>query len=162
MTPEERFLGKCIPEPNSGCWLWLGAMSTSGYGNLRVDGRWLKAHRYAYELFCGAIPPELDGEDVRGPCVIHSCDMPLCVNPDHLRIGTHVQNMHDKRERDRFVSNPLYGEEHQNSKLKADDIPLVRRLRAEGVSYVELGRRFGVHRTTIRDVINGNTWLHIT
>jgi HNH endonuclease/Helix-turn-helix domain len=158
----ERFLAKCVPEPNSGCWLWIGATNNAGYGHLTVGNRTVKAHRRAYELFRGPIPVKLEGEDVRGVCIIHSCDTPLCVNPDHLRIGTHKHNMQDKRERNRFVCNPLLGENHQNSKLTARKVRLARRLHVDGCSYVEIARRFGVHRATIRDAIVGMTWSHVT
>jgi hypothetical protein len=78
-----------------GCWLWLGRGATNGrYGSLRVDGRAVRAHRRSYELFVGPIPEGLD--------VLHSCDRGLCVNPAHLRPGTHRQNMDDAVERRRM------------------------------------------------------------
>src|SRR3990172_2420122 len=93
-TLSERFLDK-VDKDNGECWIWIGAIGTSGYGSFMLNGRNTRAHRVAYLLFCGEIS-KLEGSDCRGTCVIHSCDNPLCVNPDHLRLGTHVDNMRDK------------------------------------------------------------------
>jgi hypothetical protein len=157
---EDRFLAYVMPEPNSGCWLWLGAVSTSGYGHITVNGRQVRAHRLSYELFKGQIK-ELDGVDARGTCVLHSCDMPLCVNPDHLRLGTHADNMLDKRKRGRFVSCPLLGEQHQNSKLKAAQVRRIREMAVLGHSIPVIATEMGVHRATIGDVLTGRTWSHV-
>jgi hypothetical protein len=67
------------------CWPWLGARQSTGYGNLKADGRYLRAHRVAYELANGPIP---DGMEV-----MHLCDNPPCCNPAHLAIGDHAANM---------------------------------------------------------------------
>lgn len=81
------------PEPNSGCWLWTGYVNGWGYGKFNVRGRIEFAHRVAYR--------EAKGEILDGYLVLHSCDLPSCVNPDHLRIGTDVDNADDKARRRR-------------------------------------------------------------
>jgi hypothetical protein len=76
------------PEPNSGCWLWDGSLNADGYGNVRRGKITHKAHRYVYEKSHGML-----GD---GICVCHKCDVPNCVNPDHLFAGTHTENMRDR------------------------------------------------------------------
>lgn len=87
-----------VPEPNSGCFLWIGALQKDGYGTLRSDGRSLLAHRAAWEAAFGTPPAD--------KYVLHKCDVPWCVNPAHLYIGTQFDNMGDAVRRRR----------HSNSK----------------------------------------------
>lgn len=81
-----------VPHPDSWCWEWKGSLA-KGYGQFKVHGWTSRAHRVAYEIARGPIPD--------GMGVLHSCDNPRCVNPYHLRVGTHQDNMDDKRIRGR-------------------------------------------------------------
>lgn len=84
-TERERFDSKWIPEPNTGCWLWLGAPSAKGYGRYYVPGSAVTlAHRHAWTFYCGPIPT--------GMVVDHICRVRSCVNPDHLRLVTLAEN----------------------------------------------------------------------
>jgi len=84
----ERFEEKYIPEPMSGCWIWIGSCNPDGYGMINVSGKTDRAHRVSYRLFKGEIP--------KGICVCHSCDKSYCCNPQHLFLGTHKENMEDR------------------------------------------------------------------
>src|SRR5258707_32147 len=85
MSTLDRFSRLYIPEPNSGCWLWLGALNAAGYGRFAFNGKNSRAHRVAYQLMKGAIP--------RGRHLDHLCRMPCCVNPDHLEPVTNRENV---------------------------------------------------------------------
>lgn len=85
-NPKQRFDAKWTPEPNTGCWLWSEGTDWAGYGYFRHAGE-LLAHRCSYVLHSGPIPTGLH--------VLHKCDVPACVNPEHLFLGTHQDNMTD-------------------------------------------------------------------
>jgi HNH endonuclease len=91
----DRFLAKVEPEPNSGCWLWMAGTNRKGGGYGQFIRGGYGAHRFAWESFKGSIPPSLS--------VLHKCDVPLCVNPDHLFLGTHADNMADMARKGRSV-----------------------------------------------------------
>lgn len=82
---EERFFDKV--NKTDSCWLWTGSLTSRGYGSIGVDGKNVSAHRLSYMLFNGDIPD--------GFVVCHSCDVPACVNPEHLWVGTASDNMKD-------------------------------------------------------------------
>lgn len=82
-----RLLSAASPEPTSGCWLWTKSVGNSGYGKLRIGNRDVGAHRASFAAFNGAIPD--------GACVLHSCDVRACINPQHLFIGSHSDNSKD-------------------------------------------------------------------
>ena len=91
--PIERFEEKYIPEPNTGCWLWVGALGTgAGYPKFWDGVQIRDGHRWAYEAFKG---------DPHGYVVKHECDTPSCVNPDHLSLGTQTSNLQDMYKRGR-------------------------------------------------------------
>ena len=92
-TIAERLECLSIPEPNSGCLLWTGSVMGIGYGKVSWNGRQHPAHRMAWAQAHGPIPD--------GMFVCHRCDVPLCINPDHLFIGTHKDNMADKKSKSR-------------------------------------------------------------
>lgn len=115
----DRFAEKVIPEPMSGCHLWVGSADEHGYGHIREGGKRcpvLKAHRVAYELAYGAIPDGLD--------VLHQCDNPACVNPRHLRVGTHLDNMREMKARGR-ERHPT-GDDHYLRRRREQHLPQMR------------------------------------
>lgn len=140
------------------CWLWGGARQsrnrygTGGYGTLIRHGRQVYAHRHAYELAVGPIP---DGMEI-----LHQCDNPPCVNPAHLRVGTHAENMAEVRERGR--SRPAIGERSGSARLTEAAVREIRRVYGhDGASAKDLAQRFGVHRESIYAVVLGKSWRHV-
>lgn len=85
LTPNERFDSRWVPEPMTGCWLWVGTASPRGYATFRVNGRKIGVHRFAYERWVGPIRD--------GLVVDHICNNPTCVNPDHLQAITQRDNV---------------------------------------------------------------------
>lgn len=147
----QRFEAKVLPEPNSGCWLWDSTVKVTGTNNSQLrgmfslDGKVQKASRVSWRLYCGEIP---DGREV-----CHRCDVPLCVNPEHLFLGTHAENMADAGRKKRM--HRIAGEAHHNARLSADDAAHIRNS-TDGAG--NLARRYGVHRTTIHRVRTGKLW----
>ncbi len=86
MTVQERFEIKYVKDP-SGCWLWTACTNSSGYGCFNFEGKWAMAHRVSWELVNGNIK--------KGMQVLHTCDVPRCVNPSHMFLGTKSDNMKD-------------------------------------------------------------------
>lgn len=138
------------------CWIWKGKTITQkGYGLIQSGGKGSKhksVHRLSYEMHIGEI--------TAGLVVMHKCDNPSCVNPDHLELGTQSKNIKDAIERGRKISKPphKFGESHGASKLTELD---VREIRGSSIETKELARKFGVSKTTIERVRNRKTWSHI-
>ena len=95
MTYLERFNQKV--EKTDSCWLWTGAKASNGYGCMSYNGKSTSAHRLSYLLHKGDIP--------EGLIICHTCDIPHCVNPDHLWVGTYTQNSHDMLKKNRQGEN---------------------------------------------------------
>lgn len=147
-----------------GCWIWTGCRLPFGHGVVRINPKiknWL-AHRISWVLFFGDIP---DGVGYHGTCVLHRCDNPPCVNPDHLFLGTAADNNADRDRKGRrarhFVRNPssiLRGERNPTSKL-TDAQVIYARLSME--SHAALGREFGVSAGAIAHIRKGRAWKHV-
>lgn len=115
---------------SDGCWEWQKDLNYHGYGILRLRGKRLSAHRLSYELFCGPIVNELH--------VLHRCDNPKCIRPDHLFLGTEKDNGIDAARKDR-----------RRQKLTAEDVREMRRLRNNGETQVSLAHMFGVNQSSV-------------
>ena len=143
-----------IPEPNSGCWIWTAGSDPKGYGRYRRDGQQL-AHRYSYQC-------SNPDDDMDGLVVMHKCDVPACVNPDHLRLGTIADNNRDAFAKGRRggpnAGSFCGGETHPNAVLTAD---IVRWIRSCGKSRRELATILGMKYQTISDAQAGRTWSDI-
>jgi HNH endonuclease len=148
LTFRDFFWSKTLGCVRTGCIEWMGSRDKLGYGRLVVTGSSVLAHRKAWELERATVPEGLH--------VCHKCDNPPCVNPDHLFIGTHVDNMMDKhgKGRCRTVTGEL-------SKSKLTEAA-VREIRADKISLVkDLAAKFGVRPNTISMVRTGRNWRHV-
>lgn len=145
------------------CWLWTAA-KVGGYGSVGARGKVRRAHREAFEAEHGPIPK---GEGPHGTCVLHRCDTPLCVNPAHLEIGTHADNMRHMMERGRHRHTcraPSKGEANGRAKLTEADVLAIRATyvrRSSTHSLEAIARRFGVGRTAIGKIVRRKLWRHV-
>ena len=151
-TREQRFWSKVdldgpVLVPSLGaCWVWVATRDKHGYG--WFDG---KAHRASWELAHGAIPP--------GICVLHKCDHPPCVRPEHLFLGTKADNTRDMVSKGR--ARGVVGIEHHNAKLTNADVIEIRRARAAGESVREISARFGISGPIVYRIMSGKRWSHV-
>ena len=157
LTVLQKWERRYIPEPNSGCHLWLCYYNEHGYGQTRVGGRKgcnILAHRLAWELFRGPIPDEL--------FVLHRCDNPACVNPDHLYVGTQVDNEADVARRKRWGGprNLPCGAKHHHATAKLTS-EQVRAIRVDLRPQSEIARSYGVAQAAISRLKNGHSYTHI-
>ena len=148
---QERFHEHYVPEPNTGCWLWTATVCQPfGHGRLAVGRTMAGAHRISWELHNGPIP--------EGMFVCHHCDVPSCVNPDHLFIGDNQMNMTDKQRKGRAVK----GEGSAGSKLTEDDVRRIRRMADMGMTTRMISDGFPVTWQTVHDIIKRKKWSHVT
>lgn len=139
-----------IPGPTNDCWPWKGYVAKNGYGYVSFQRKDMLGHRVSYIVNRGAIP---DGMDV-----CHKCDNPACVNPNHLFLGTHQDNMDDKVRKGRQPR----GEWNSNAKLTDEQVGRIKLELAERTgSNSAIARRYGVTRKTIDAIEHGRTWAHI-
>lgn len=132
------------------CWIWLGAITSAGYGNIRYNGKSWQSHRLSYMAFVGPIPEEK-------PQINHHCHRRDCVNYLHLYAGTHQDNMDDKVAADRQAK----GETISRGVLTEAEVIEARRMREEGFSCSEIAEEFGCGVQTISQATRGYCWKHI-
>lgn len=161
-SPEELFWSH-VEKTDGGCWPWHGA-SLRGYGkfNSRSLGRQGYSHRWAYEFTRGPIPDGLH--------VLHRCDNPPCCNPDHLFLGTHLDNVADMNAKGRGAHGDRHGsrthperlprgENHKRAKLTAAQVEEIRSAPRKRGEQRVFARRFGVSEATVSMIVNGKVWL---
>ena len=155
---EKKFAIRSSGRNEKGCWIWSGKKDLDGYGNIRDGLKMKRAHRVAWELYRGPIPA--------GAHVLHKCNNPSCVNPAHLSIGDHKENMQDRKVNGR----PWHSDSHKETmrrkmkgraitwkakiseavkKLTPEQCADIRKRAAQGEKVQDLAAEFGVHRTTI-------------
>lgn len=171
MTPptiplEQRFWAHV--EKTDGCWLWTGNTDSYGYGRINrggSDGKHLSTHRVSWEMARGPIP--------EGLMVLHRCDVPACVRPDHLFTGDASANSHDMvfkgRSKTRarvhgdLVNEKLQrlGERHGMAKLTANDVRAIRAAYTDGETQAAISRRFRVNQAHVSDIVHREVWKHV-
>lgn len=154
----EQFLDNINRGEPDACWVWKAARSEAGgYGVLRWNARKEYAHRLAYEMRNGPVPP--------GLFVLHKCDNPPCCNPNHLFAGTAKVNTDDARTKGRLRGNPAKGREHAQAILNDDQVRAIRERytvakKKRGLQS-QLGREFGVTQSAIWRIVNNKNWVHL-
>lgn len=144
------------------CWNWTGQRTQSGYGVTSWNGKHVRAHRASYAVFIGTIEP--------GMLVCHRCDNPLCINPDHLFIGSPADNVRDMKDKGRGkhanglaaarLKSPK-GEQHWRAVLTETDVLQLRELKRQGATIRELSQRFNVSKFAAQAASVGTTWSHL-
>lgn len=150
-----RFWRKVDKSDENGCWLWRASSGASGYGQFCLGGTMVGAHRVSFEIHNGSIPDGLH--------VLHRCDVPTCVSPMHLFLGTHRENIADRHAKGRTSkAHRNQGESHGLAKLGESQVSEIRRLYAHGdLTQREIAEMFGVTQSLVSHVVNGRLWRHV-
>lgn len=142
-----KFLSRMVVNEKSGCWEWIAGKYPGGYGGFALHGKTGHAHRASYELHFGKIPD--------GMHVLHRCDNRPCVNPEHLFLGTQLDNIADKKAKERQAK----GITHGSAKLTEQDVLDIRAIR--GMSQRAIGRQYGIGQAQVKDIRQGRYWKHL-
>lgn len=145
-TFEQRFFDRVDKTEN--CWFWKGLKTKRGYGVCKKLGKNITTHRISYEMHKGSIPD--------GMCVLHKCDNRCCVNPDHLVLGTHQDNLDDMFCKNRHIK----GEKSCKSKLTEAQVIEIRNLSKDNTKN-QLANMFNVSPHTIYSVVSRRSWKHL-
>jgi hypothetical protein len=153
----DQFWNKVKVKEKEDCWVWLGAKDSCGYGKITFNNKTISAHRFSYDITYGPIP--------KGMQILHKCDNPECVNPNHLYCGTHGDNMSDMVARHTYdpiqIGLP-------STKLYAGEIWLIRKLRIIIGGYTHkmyrfpstyIAKMFKVDKATILRIWKSDKWL---
>lgn len=132
------------------CWNWIGTKNQWGYGRFTRNYKQVFAHREAYEMEFGKLEP--------GSVVLHKCDNPGCVRPDHLFLGSHSSNQADKVSKNRQAKGSKIG----SSVLKEGQVIEIRKKYSfRKVAYKDLAVEYGVCKDTIQKAVRGINWGHL-
>lgn len=147
---EERFWPKVDKSKEiDGCWIWIAAKDKGGYGVIRNEkGKLERAHRTSWTIANGPIKD--------GLFVCHKCDVRACINPEHMFLGTNTDNVRDMIKKGR--ANPARGEYSGKAKLCESDVIAIRS--STGIQQ-EIADAFCIGRTTVRQILNRETWRHV-
>jgi len=150
-SPWVRFWRFVDPQPGE-CWEWKGGKTRGNYGAFE-DGQECRAHRVSWHMHNGPVP--------EGMHVLHRCDNPPCVNPEHLFLGTRSDNMRDAVAKGRFRGDQPSGEKHPRARLTWDQVREMRALYAEGWTQKALSEKYGVVYTQVGNIVRGESWKEV-
>lgn len=147
----KRFNEKWQKDSVSECWVWTGGRASKGYGEIKIPHtrKQIPAHRLSYFIHKGPIP--------RGKCVLHRCDNPSCVNPDHLFVGTKKDNALDMVSKMRHC----YGERQGAHKLSEKDVIAMHEMMKLGVKQKSIAEKFEIGEMQVSRIKRGLRWKHI-
>lgn len=155
-SDEDRLKSKTALNPITQCWEWTASLTAAGYGQMRFRGTRELSHRVSWVLFRGEIPK--DSNVYATKHVLHTCDNPKCVNPDHLYLGDQQRNALDSVERGRWGQRGCKGEAHGKAVLTEEQ---VRTIRQSKLKAAELAALYGVSISSIRHIIHRRSWKHV-
>lgn len=142
------------PGNDNDCWKWIGYFNNKGYGNIGLFGTYHLAHRLIYQCYHGKINPNI--------CVLHHCDNTVCVNPNHLFLGTRKDNILDMVNKQR--QNTQKGSKHCNAKLTEDDVVEMMNGTITGkyTRIADIVKSYNVSEVVIRKIFKGLLWKQVT
>ena len=146
-TSKERFWKYVNKIGKDSCWNWTGVKIKKDYGHIKMDGKMILTHRFSWTIHFGKIPEDL--------CVLHTCDNPPCVNPNHLFLGTIADNNKDRDDKNRQAK--LKGENHGMAKLTWDKVKEIRNLKNQ-LSQRKIAKMFNIHRGTVSKIHTNKIW----
>lgn len=153
MNLQQRFDKKWMPVTESGCWLWVGSLTDKGYGRIRTGSKYSLAHRVSWSLANGDIPA---GHGYHGTCVLHRCDTPACVNPDHLFLGTQSENARDCSAKGRWGKARTAGDAHPMAKLTQEEAS---EILTDERTQRAIAKEYGVSQATISNIKRLKAWV---
>lgn len=145
----EKLLSNSSVNHNSGCIEWNGALSKKGYGHINWKGRVLRVHKASYTAKYGDVP--------NGYFVCHKCDNRKCFNPEHLYLGTPLENSRDMVKKNRQT----IGEKNPMAKLTESDVMKIRKLRNDGLFMREIAELFNVSREAVGMIVRSKRWANV-
>jgi hypothetical protein len=146
LDPIERLKNSYIVDPITGCWKYTGYIAPNGYGQITVNKKTLRVHRFAYEIFIGPLDPKLE--------LCHTCNCKSCINPDHLRQDTRSSNSIDKS----------YAFAHAEQKLTAEQVKEIKMALLKPYFGIQtaLANKYGVNNSLISQIKLGLRWSHLS
>lgn len=134
------------------CWVWSSCINDGGYGKAKINGKMVLAHRLSHVLLIGNIP--------EGMHVLHRCDNRVCVNPEHLFLGSHQDNMDDRDTKNR--GNVARGSRLPQARLNEHQVSQIRRLLQQGVTQTVLAEQFNTSQKNISAINCRKRWKHVS